>query len=240
MEILGVRVDNVTYQEALEKAKKLIESGGKHYIVTPNPEIVVAAQKDRRFKEILNKSSLSIPDGIGLVWGARVLGKNLPERVTGTDLLEGLAALAAEHGFSLFLLGGGEGVAEKAAARLKTRYPTLKIAGTYAGESSSASDTFARRRLAKLKIDILAVAFGAPRQERWIARNLPHLNVRLAIGVGGALDYISGEKPRAPIWLQKVGLEWLFRLIKEPSRLKRQLSLPYFSYLVFKEKFRKI
>ena len=239
MEILGVKVDNVTFQEALEKAKKLIDSGGKYYIVTPNPEIIVKAQKDREFKEILNKASLSIPDGIGLVWGAKILGVKLSERVTGTDLLEGLATLSAEHGYNVFLLGAGEGIAEKAAQVLKNRYSNLKIAGTYEGQAASEFDSFARGRLAKLKIDILAVAYGAPKQERWIARNLPHLNVKLAIGVGGALNYISGEKPRAPGLVQRLGLEWLFRLIRQPWRIRRQLVLPYFAYLVFREKLKK-
>ena len=249
MEILGVRVDNVNFQQALEKAKKLIEGPGKHCVVTPNPEIIVAAQKDRQFKEILNKSSLSIPDGIGLVWGARILGEKLPERVTGTDLLEGLAALAAEHGYSLFLLGGMEGVAEKAGAKFKiqnskvkigtTAEPSLNQEGRPVNSEETEKEKEAIEKINQFRPDILAVAFGAPKQEKWIARNLPKLNVKLAIGVGGALDYISGEKTRAPGWVKGVGLEWLFRLVQEPTRFRRQLTLPYFGYLIFKERFKK-
>lgn len=238
MEILGVKVDKATYEEALQKAKRLIDGGGKHYIVTPNPEFIVLAQKDAEFRKILNSASLSIPDGIGLVWAAKILRKNLPERVTGVDLLEGLAALAAEHGFNIFLLGGKEGVAAKAADVLKIRYPKLEIAGIYGGKAEPEFDALTRSHLVSKKIDILAVAYGPPRQEKWIARNLPYIDVKLAIGVGGALDYISGQKKRAPRFVQKIGLEWFYRLISEPRRLKRQLSLPYFALLVFKNRFK--
>jgi len=236
MEILGVRIDNIDFPQALEKAKKLIEGKEKHYIVTPNPEFIVLAQKDAEFRKILNSASLSIPDGIGLVWAAKILRKNLPERVTGVDLLEGLAALAAEHGFNIFLLGGKEGVAAKAAEVLKTRYPKLEIAGIYGGKAEPEFDALTRSHLVSKKIDILAVAYGPPRQEKWIARNLPYIDVKLAIGVGGALDYISGEKSRAPGWVRGIGLEWFHRLISEPSRWRRQLNLPYFAYLVFRKR----
>ena len=250
MEILGIKVDNVTFQEALEKAKKLIDSGEKHYIVTPNPEIVVKARGDPQFKKILNRASSAIPDGVGLLLGARILGSKLSERATGTDLLEGLAALAAEHGFSLFLLGGGEGVAKRAAEKLKIKNEKLKIVGVGEGpqlgsdgkpkdNSDAVWEKKVVEKINQVAPDILAVAFGAPKQEKWIARNLPKLNVKLAIGVGGALDYISGEKSRAPIWVQKVGLEWLSRLISEPKRFKRQIALPYFTYLIFRERFKK-
>ncbi|HEX7455973.1 MAG TPA: WecB/TagA/CpsF family glycosyltransferase [Candidatus Nanoarchaeia archaeon] len=235
MEILGIRVDAITYQQALEKSKELIESGGKHYIVTPNPEIIVKATKDAQFRNILNKSALSVPDGIGLVLLAKLTGKPLKERVAGVDLLEGLAALAQEHGFSMFLLGSGERVVKKAGEALKKEYPKLEIVGTYSGVADPKFDKETRGKIGNKKIDILAVAYGAPKQEKWIARNLPKLNVKLAIGVGGAFDYISGGKRRAPVFLQKIGLEWAFRLISEPSRLKRQLALPYFVYLMFRE-----
>jgi len=234
MEIMGVKVDSVTYPQALEKARKFIESGGKHYIVTPNPEIIVTAQKDRQFKDILNKADLAVPDGIGLIFAARFLGKSLPERVTGVDLLEGLVALAAEHGYNLFILGGGEGVAGKAAVELKKRYSKLKIAGTFSGRAEEEFDKETRAAFAGKKIDILAVGYGAPKQERWIARNLPLLNVKLAIGVGGAFDFLAGEAPRAPQRIRQLGLEWLYRLVRQTWRLKRQLSLPYFVYLVLK------
>lgn len=232
--MLGVKIDRVSYQSTLEAAKELIESPGKHYIVTPNPEIIVAATKDEEFAAILNKADVSVPDGMGLVWLAKLTGRKVRERVSGVDLLEGLAALAEEHGFNMFLLGAPEGVAGKAAEVLKEKHSKLKIAGTYSGSAASEFDDETNKAIGNKKIDILAVAYGAQKQEKWIARNLPHLNVKLAIGVGGALDYISGEKKRAPGFIQKIGLEWAFRLISEPSRFKRQLALPYFVYLVLK------
>jgi len=238
MKLLDVKIDNLSYQEALEKSKKLLDSSGKHYIVTPNPEIVVVAQRDSEFKKILNEADLSIPDGIGVVLASSLIGERLKERVTGVDFLQGLAGLSAEHELTLFLLGAGEGVAERAGQVLKTTYPRLKITGTYSGSPLKEFDNFIRSELTGKKIDILVVAYGAPAQEKWISRNLPYLNVKLAIGVGGALDYLSGQKSRAPKLIQKVGLEWLFRLVREPSRFQRQLTLPRFVYLVLREKFK--
>src|SRR4030042_1735373 len=155
MDILGVRVDNVTFQEALEKAKNLIDAGGKHYIVTPNPEIIVRAQKDKEFRRILNQSSLSIPDGVGVVWAAKILGQPLSERVAGVDFLEGLAALAEEHGFKMFLLGAEGEVAKKASEELKKKYPRLEIIGTYAGNADPRFDKETRRKVGNRKIEIL-------------------------------------------------------------------------------------
>ena len=232
-------MDNITYGEALERAKELIEKEGKHYIVTPNPEIVVQAQKDPEFKKILNSADLSIPDGIGLVLLSKVGSEKLSERVTGVDFLDGLSALAENFGFSIYLLGGKQGVAEEAAEELRKRYPKLKIAGTSVGNPDPKFDKETRKPLTDKKIDILAVAYGSPKQEKWIARNLRYLNVKLAIGVGGAFDFISGNKRRAPVWMQTVGLEWVFRLLNEPRRAKRQLALPYFVYLVIREKLKK-
>ena len=237
---MGVKVDKIDYQSALVTAKKLIDGSGKHYIITPNPEFIVLAQKDTQFREILNKADLSVPDGIGLVWLSRIFAGGLPERVTGVDLLEGLAALAEEHGFSLFLLGAKEGVAGKAAEVLKKRFPRLKIAGTYAGDSSSKADNEVVSVIGNEKIDILAVAYGPVKQEKWIARNLPRLDIKLAIGVGGALDYISREKKRAPVIIRQIGLEWFFRLIREPWRLKRQLAIPTFTYLLLKDRLKSL
>ena len=261
VEILGVKVSKITYQEALEETAKLLKSSGKkHYIVTPNPEMIVAAQNDSEFKEILNSADLSIADGAGLVKLARLTGKHLPERISGVDFVEGLAGMAEEFGFSMFFLGGGGLIAKFAAEKLKKLFPKLKIVGSYSGNADPKFDKetvseiknrtlhnskqfvyqYSRvlRPLRGLgKIDILVVAYGAPKQEKWIKRNLPKLNARLAIGVGGALDYISGSKRRSPKFIQKANLEWLYRLIVEPWRLKRQLALPYFAALILKDSF---
>lgn len=238
--ILGVKIDKVRFVEAVEKAKQLIKSGNKSYIVTPNPEIIVAAQKDNEFKNILNKSSLSIADGMGLVWLSKLFRNGIPERVTGIDLLEALMEEAEKNNFSVFLLGGNQGVAEKAAQSLKSRYPDLKIVGTFAGSGGKEGDREVLRKIGQSQIDILAVGYGPVKQEKWIDRNLQKLNVKLAIGVGGSLDFISGYKKRAPVWIQKAGFEWLFRLILEPWRWKRQLALPGFVCLFLVEKLVKL
>ena len=234
--VLGVRLDKVTFQEAVDICKKLIKSNTGHYVVTQNQEIIVAAHKNSQFKEILNGSDLSIPDGVGIVWLSKIFGDGIPERVSGIDLLESLVRVAAENGLGIFLLGGQEGVAEKASKVLKSRYPKLKIVGTFAGDGERSGDKEVLKKIGQSHIDILAVAYGPGKQERWIKRNLKKINVKLAIGVGGALDFISMEKRRAPKWVQNIGLEWLFRLVNEPSRWKRQLVLPVFVLLFFIEK----
>ena len=237
--VLGVRIDKVTLQEAVDICKKLIKSNTGHYVVTPNPEIIVAAHKNSQFKEILNGSDLSIPDGVGIVWLSKIFGNSTPERVSGIDLLESLVQVAAENGLGIFLLGGREGVAEKASKVLKNRYPNLKIVGTFAGDGERSGDREVLKKIGQDHIDILAVAYGPGKQERWIKRNLEKINVKLAISVGGSLDFISGEKRRSPKWVQNIGLEWLFRLVNEPSRWKRQLALPVFVSLFFIEKLSK-
>ena len=234
--VLGVRIDKVTLQEAVDICKKLIKSNTGHYVVTPNPEIIVAAHKNSQLKEILNGSDLSIPDGVGIVWLSKIFGDSIPERVSGIDLIESLFQVASESGLGIFLLGGQEGVAEKASKVLKSCYPKLKIVGTFAGDGERSGDREVLKKIGQSHIDILAVAYGPGKQERWIKRNLGKINVKLAIGVGGSLDFISGDKRRAPNWVQNIGLEWLFRLFNEPWRWKRQLALPIFVLLFFIEK----
>lgn len=238
-EILGVEVDDVSLVEALAKVKDQIDSGKKGYIVTPNPEIIVRAQSDHHYKSILNGAFLSLADGFGITAASKILRKPIIERIAGVDFVAELAALAAEHGYSLFLLGAAEGVAAQAAEKLKNLFPSLNIVGTYSGGALEKNQQKILEEVQKVSVDILIAAFGPPKQERWIAENLPALNVKVAVGVGGALDFIAGEKPRAPVWMRKVGLEWFFRLVNEPTRAKRQLSLIKFVYLVFKEKFSK-
>lgn len=211
--ILGVQIDDVNMTEALVLVEKWIWNPGKHYIVTPNPEMIVAAQKDERFRKLLNDADLSIPDGAGLKISGRV--KNT---VPGTDLMEKLVALAAEKGFTTAFLGGREGVAKKCSECLQRKYPKLKV-------SLATSDTNAKVPPS----DLLFVALGHKKQELWIADNLNKIPVHVAMGVGGAFDYLGGFVPRAPKGLRDLGLEWLFRLIVQPWRIKRQLAL--FEYL---------
>ena len=215
--------------ETVTRCQELVERGEPAQVVTPNAEIVVAAQRDEWLRGCINRSALSIPDGAGLLLAGRILGARLREQVTGTDLSYRLAELAARRGYRLFLLGAGEGVAKAAAERLRALYPGLVVAGTFGGDSGPAGDAATREAVAAAApVHLLLVAYGAPRQERWIARNQADLGVPLAMGVGGVFDFISGRVPRAPAWLRAVGLDWLYRLIREPWRWRRQSALPRF------------
>ncbi|MBI3970013.1 MAG: WecB/TagA/CpsF family glycosyltransferase [Chloroflexi bacterium] len=241
VDILGVRVDDVTYAEALERCAALIAGGRPHYVVTPNPEFIVLARCDPEFRAILNRADLAIPDGGGLLLGARLLGGRIREQVRGTDLCNGLVERAPAMGWRVFLLGAAPGVSEAAATRLQQRYPGLQIAGTFAGAASSAGDeeTVAAVRRAG-RCDLLFVAYGASKQEHWIARNLHEVDAGVAIGVGGVLDFMSGRVRRAPAWIRRIGLDWLFRLAIQPQRIKRQGStIPVFLALVVAEAVRR-
>jgi exopolysaccharide biosynthesis WecB/TagA/CpsF family protein len=237
--ILGIRTDNINYDQALSLIEGFVVSGTPHQVVTVNPEFIVAAQSDDDFRRILNASSLALPDGAGLLWAARFLGHPLQERVTGTDTVQRVAALAAQKGYSLFLLGAAPGVAVATAARLCETYPGLRIVGTHAGSPALGEEDEIVHMIQKAKPDILFVAYGAPQQDKWIARNLERLEVPVAMGVGGAFDFISGRAKRAPRWLQRLGLEWLHRLFHEPWRWRRMLALPRFVWLVMRERLAK-
>src|SRR3989344_5562195 len=213
-EILGVKIDDLNMEEALGMVEGWLGKSEKHYIVTPNPEMLVEAQKNPEFKEILNKADLAIPDGAGL----KLAGIN--NRVAGVDFMEQLVNLAAEKGWTVGFLGGQEGVAELAVSKLKQASPSLKV-------SFITHDT----NYIIPATDILLVALGHVKQEKWIAENLPQIPVKVAMGEGGSFDYISGKVPRAPKWLRSIGLEWLFRLIIQPWRIKRQIALIRYLWL---------
>jgi len=201
-------------------------------VVTVNPEFVMAAQRDAAFRAVLEAADLALPDGVGLIWAARVLGTPLRGRATGVDTMLGLAPEAAREGLSFFLLGAAPGVAERAAVVLQTRAPSLRIAGTYAGSPAPEEEEEIVERVRQAAPSFLFVAYGAPRQDLWIARNLPRLRVPVAMGVGGALDYISGHVRRAPALWCRLGLEWLYRLLRQPWRWRRMLALPQFALAI--------
>jgi len=227
--ILNTPVHAVTMAKTLALARRFMAEPRLHQICTTNPEFVMAAQTDADFRRVLHEADLCLADGIGLVWASRWLGAPLPERVPGSELVYHLAELCAQKGWRLFLLGAAPGVAEQAAAIFQARYPGLIIVGTYAGSPDPAENEAIVQRINESRADVLFVAYGAPRQDKWIARNREALTaVRLAIGVGGSLDFVTGKAVRAPCWLQKLGLEWLHRLIKEPWRWRRMLALPRF------------
>lgn len=198
-------------------------------VVTVNPEFVMAAQRNTAFRQAINSAALVVADGIGVVWAARYLKAPLPERITGVDTLVALARCCTAQGYRIYLLGAAPGVAEEAAARLRQQEPALQIAGTYAGSPAPAEEEEIIERLCAARADVLCVAYGAPAQDLWIYRNLARLPAALAIGVGGAYDFISGRQQRAPRLMQRLGIEWLYRLYREPWRWRRMLALPHFA-----------
>jgi N-acetylglucosaminyldiphosphoundecaprenol N-acetyl-beta-D-mannosaminyltransferase len=232
LSILGVRVDAIASDQALDRIERFIVSGSPHQIVTVNPEFVMAAQSDVEFRRIINCAALALPDGVGISWASRRLGQPLPDRIPGVDLVEQLAALSANRGYRIFFLGAMPGVADKAAQVLRQRYSGLVIAGTHSGSPRPEDDEGIVAQVCAARPQVLLVAYGAPAQDHWIARNLNRVGVPVCIGVGGAFDYLAGVHPRAPIWLRQLGLEWLHRLITQPWRWRRMLALPRFVWQV--------
>lgn len=231
--ILNTPVHVVTMDETLQLVQQYMAENKLHQIATTNPEFVMTAQKDEEFRHVLKQCDLCIADGVGLLMASRWLGSPLPERVPGSELVYNLAQLAAQEGWRLFLLGAGPGVAEEAAAVFQSRFSELQIAGTYAGSPSLAENDDIAARIVDSSADMLFVAYGAPKQDKWIARNRESLTtVKLALGVGGSLDFVTGKSQRAPRWIQNLGLEWLHRLIMEPWRWRRMAALPRFALKV--------
>jgi N-acetylglucosaminyldiphosphoundecaprenol N-acetyl-beta-D-mannosaminyltransferase len=223
LKILGVRFDNISFEEATKRALKFAVDTKQHYITTPNPEILLEAQRNNKFLKVLNRSDLNVADGIGILWAAKYLKEPLQERVTGTDLVQSIAKEASkDEKQKIFMLGAAPGIAKKAAKILTEKHPNLKIVGTHAGSPKPKHEKEIIRLINKSQANIIFVAYGAPAQEFWITRNLKKMpKVKLAIGIGGAFDFIAGKRKRAPKLFQSLGLEWLYRLIQEPARLKR-------------------
>lgn len=234
--ILGVRVDAVTFDETLDIIGRWIEQRGPHQIATANPEFVMAAQADAQFHRTLQQADLCVADGIGLLWAARRLGAHLPERVTGSDLVPLVAQAAAQRGWRLYLLGAAPGVAEQTGRLLEQQNPGLRIAGAYAGSPAAAEAPDIVQRVRAAHPDVLFVAYGAPAQDLWIARHKADLGAPVMMGVGGAFDHIAGVQRRAPATVQRVHLEWLFRLVTQPWRWRRQLALPRFVWAVLRQR----
>ena len=238
VDILGVGFDRVALVDAVARIEQRLDAGERTFIITANPEFVMLCREDREVAAIAERADLVVPDGTGAVVASRLLGDPLPGRAPGRLLVDRLAALATERRLSLFLLGGGPGIAERAARRLRTRHPELRIAGTYAGSADDDADVVPLVLAAAP--DVVLVAFGMPKQERWIARNLTRLpSVRIAVGVGGSLDYLAGAAKAPPAIVHLIGLEWLWRLAREPQRWRRQRVLPLFALLVLLARMRR-
>jgi len=231
--VLGVRVDCLDMDAALERIAQLVDAGGHHLVATVNPEFVMRARVDQDFARVLESADLCLADGSGVVWAARRQGCAIDEPVTGVDLIPPLAALCARRHFRLFLLGAEEGVAADLASRLRAKNPGLEVAA-HSGSPAESSDAETVGIIKKYQPQVLLVAYGHPNQELWIDRTRGSLKVAVAMGVGGAFDYLTGRVPRAPAWMRRAGLEWLFRLIRQPWRIRRMAVLPIYALRVLR------
>jgi len=231
--ILKSNISYISINSGLEEVIKCLKCGGKKYkIFTPNPEILTLAFKNPSFMHVLNSADLALPDGSGLIFAGKILGTPFIERVYGVDFMEKLCEISAKNGFTIGLIGGRQGVADKSSECLQKKYKNLKIVLSESWDPPKASYQLKKW---KTHIDILFVAYGQEKQEQWIYDNIQSIPVTVAMGVGGALDYLSGTIPRAPKIMQDHGLEWLFRLYRQPWRIKRQIIGGQFFLLVLAE-----
>lgn len=223
-DILGVGFDDLTLEEAAAAGAALVGAQGFHYAVTPNPEFLLAARKDQPFRQALLDADLVLADGVGVVYSAKLLGRPLKGRVPGIEFAQALMGWMAKHGKRLFLLGAKPGVAELAAANLRDRYPGLILCGTHDGYFKE--DEPVVQAIRESGADVVFVCLGAPKQEFWMVEHGPATGAHLMVGLGGSLDVFAGVVDRAPEGFQKLGLEWLYRLMKEPKRFGRMAKLP--------------
>lgn len=225
-EVLGISFDNITLNQAVARASDWLSLCGFHYVVTPNPEFILQGQSDPEFAQILNGADLVLPDGIGVIYSAKILGTPLQERVPGIDFASLLLRELDSVGGSLFLLGAKEGVATLAGENIRAQYPNITIAGVHHGYFKEPQDSEIATRVEQSGADVIFACLGAPRQEQFISKWGTTMGVKIAVGLGGAMDVFAGTVERAPEWWQQHHLEWLYRLKKEPWRWKRMAKLP--------------
>ena len=230
--ILGVNVDTVTISQAADKIMEFFNEDRIHTVFTPNSEIIMAAYRDPEFCEMLNNSDLLTADGIGVVYASRILKKPINERAAGYDIARKVLEKLNYTNHKLFLFGGKPGVADEAAANLKKEYPGLNIVGTRNGYFSADDEADIVNEINASGADIVFVCLGAPKQEKWINAHKDELKVRVAMGIGGSLDVFAGRVERAPDFWCKIGMEWFYRLVKEPWRIGRMMDLPKFAATV--------
>lgn len=235
VDIHGVMIDNVTMDEALDKVMEMLKGQTPHKVFTPNSEIIMQSTRDPELKTILNNADLLVPDGAGVVLASRILKKELKEKVSGIDLVKRILKNTEKRATSFFILGGKPGVAEKASVNIVSDYPKAKIKGFRNGYFDQSEEPDIIKQINDSKAEILLVGLGAPKQEKWIYRHADELNCKVLIGVGGSIDVFAGTAKLAPEFMRKAGLEWLYRLIKEPKRAKRMLDLPRFMLLTLKK-----
>jgi len=232
LNVLGVQIDNVTIDSAIDRIFEMLKTPRSHAVFTPNSEIVYAAFKDSEFCELLNSADMLTPDGIGIVYASKILQRPLAERAGGYDIACGIIDRIAKSGERLYLFGGKPDVAEIAKANLTEKYPFINIVGIHNGYFSEDEEDGIINSINESGADILFVCLGSPMQEKWIFKNRDRLSCRVMMGIGGSLDVFAGVAERAPESFQKLGLEWLYRLIKEPRRFRRMLALPKFALTV--------
>jgi N-acetylglucosaminyldiphosphoundecaprenol N-acetyl-beta-D-mannosaminyltransferase len=266
VEVLGVRFDALTRREAAAEVARLAGAEGKAYVVKPYSEFMPRAHRDAGVRDVLNGAALCLPDGAGILWAAHYLSlrgtalralaqfpfslaslvlhpealrRPMPEAMAGVDFTWAMLEALASAGRSVYLLGGTKEEAAGAEEAIRKRLPALRIAGFRDGYFARGHTPAVVKAINASNADVLLVAMGFPRQERWIADNLAALDVRVAVAEGGSFSFISGATPRAPRWMRRAGLEWLYRLARQPSRLRRQLALPAFVCLVLRERLRR-
>ncbi|MDY4080778.1 MAG: WecB/TagA/CpsF family glycosyltransferase [Candidatus Metalachnospira sp.] len=233
--ILGVPFDTYTMNEAADYAVNLLDKNGQHIICTPNPEIVMEAQQDRELMGILKAADMVTPDGVGVVWASKYTKSSISERVSGYDLVINIFERIKNTDYTVYFFGGAPGVADKAAEVMRQRFQGLKIVGVHNGYFDEKEERKVIAEIKRLQPSLLLVGLGSPKQEKWIYNNLRLTGAKLAIGIGGSFDVMSGNLKRAPKIFCKLGLEWFYRLITQPSRFKRMLKLPQFVLKVRKE-----
>ena len=233
IKILGVPVHPMTMQEAVTALEERMQADMQTFVVTANAEIIMMCQEDAGYNQIIShEAELVLPDGAGAVWAGRHLGYNVPERVAGFDLYNKLLALSAKKGYKAYFFGGSPGIAEAAKAKSEELYPGVQIVGCHNGYFTDADVTAIIDAINKSGAEMLFVALGAPKQEKWILEHRNELKPRILMGIGGSFDVLAGKMERAPKWMQDASLEWAFRLYKQPSRFMRMMALPKFALKV--------
>ena len=233
IKILGVPVHPMTMKQSVDSLEQRMLAGEQTFVVTANAEIIMMCQEDAAYNSIISqKAELVLPDGAGAVWAGRHLGYKVPEQVAGFDLYNQLLALSAKKGYKAYFFGGSPGIAEAAKAKSEEMYPGVKIVGCHNGYFTDADVPAIIEAINQSGAEMLFVALGAPKQERWILAHREELKHRILMGIGGSFDVLAGKMERAPKWMQDASLEWAFRLYKQPSRFMRMLALPKFALKV--------
>lgn len=234
--ILGVPFSNISPDEAVDKVIACLDGKGRSMIFTPNPEMVMEARKNKEFMDILNSSTMNVPDGIGIVYASRLTSSPIKERVAGYDMLLGVFERIKDTDKTVYFFGSAPGIADRAKKAIEERFEGIRIVGTANGYFDSEREKEIIDEINSLKPDLLLVGIGFPKQEKWIYHNIKKLNVRAAVGVGGSFDGWCGNVPRAPEFFIKHNLEWFYRLLKQPSRIGRMMQLPLFMLAVIRNR----